>query len=92
MRQRMPDDEFERAVRALLRDGYDRRFAEQSVLAEWAEAHGQPLGCCDDAPIGSVEDLVAAYGEQALRHPIERARFGLPPLSEAEARAVVTGT
>lgn len=89
MRQRPTEQEAEEAIQAIMRDGYSRRYAEMAFAAEWAEAHGLPLGCTNDEPIDTIEDLVAHYGEEGaaeiLRHPIERARFGLPPLDEAEA-------
>lgn len=88
MRQRPTDEEREQAIQSMLRDGYSRRYAELAFAAEWAETHGEPLGCIDETPMETIEDLVAYFGEEGaaeiLRHPMERARFGLPPLAEPQ--------
>jgi len=79
--QRATDDEREQAVQAIMRDqGYVRKIAE----GIYAEEHGEQLGCIVDAPMDTVDDLIAFYGNdvaaEVLQHPMMRERYGLPPL------------
>jgi len=88
VRRRPSDEEREQAIRAIMRDGYDRHYAEMAYDAEDAEAHGEPLGCTVSGDTSTIAGLIATYGEevaaQILQHPMERARFGLPPLAEPQ--------
>ena len=84
MLQKVTDDEREQAVQAIMHDqGYVRK------IAEWiyAEDHGEQLGCIVDAPMDTVDDLIAFYGDEVaaevLQHPMMRERYGLPPLATA---------
>jgi hypothetical protein len=79
MLQSVTDAEREQGIRAIMRDrGYGRKDAE------WTYDDERGAQMSDRVSVGTVEDLVAAYGvdaaQELLQDAAERERFGLPLL------------
>lgn len=79
MPQAATELEREQGIRAIMRErGYGRHDAEWT----YDDEHGAQMS--DRVAVGTLADLVAAYGREAaeelLQDAAERERFGLPPL------------